>query len=196
MVYLWWASLEAQMVKNLPAMQETRVWSQGQEDPWRREQLPTLVFLSGESHGQRSLAGYSPWGHKESDMTEQLKLTNTMLYTQTQTVAEVRLPKWHCWVGKICVCLLPPASMNGSRIICFDGMSSSKNFSMWILTPKYSIYWLLWNKIHISWQDKKNLYMKRFSLPSTVHWVSALCINQTSPIRLALKSNLLLASTR
>ena len=34
--------------------------------------LPTPVFLLGEFHGQRSLAGYSPWGHKESDMTEQL----------------------------------------------------------------------------------------------------------------------------
>ena len=31
---------------------------------------PTTAFLSGESHGQRSLASYSPWGHKESDMTE------------------------------------------------------------------------------------------------------------------------------
>ena len=32
--------------------------------------LPTPVFLLGEFHGQRSLAGYSPWGHKESDMTQ------------------------------------------------------------------------------------------------------------------------------
>ena len=42
---------------------------------WRREWLPTpvfLVFLPGESQGQRSLAGYSPWGHKESDTTYQL----------------------------------------------------------------------------------------------------------------------------
>ena len=39
---------------------------------WRREWLPTPVFLPGESHGQRSLVGYSPWGHKELDMTEQL----------------------------------------------------------------------------------------------------------------------------
>ena len=38
--------------------------------PWRREWLPILAFLPGESHGQRSLAGYSPWGHKESDTTE------------------------------------------------------------------------------------------------------------------------------
>ena len=41
--------------------------------PWKREWLPTLVYLTGESHGQRNLWGvgcYSPWGSKESDMTE------------------------------------------------------------------------------------------------------------------------------
>ena len=38
--------------------------------PWRKAWQPTPVFLPGESHGQRSLAGYSPWGHKELDMTE------------------------------------------------------------------------------------------------------------------------------
>ena len=38
--------------------------------PWRRKWQPTPVFLPGELHGQRSLACYSPWGHKESDMTE------------------------------------------------------------------------------------------------------------------------------
>ena len=38
--------------------------------PWRRAWQPTPVFLPGESHGQRSLAGCSPWGHKESDTTE------------------------------------------------------------------------------------------------------------------------------
>ena len=38
--------------------------------PWRREWLPTPGFLPGEFHGQRSLAGCSPWGDKESDRTE------------------------------------------------------------------------------------------------------------------------------
>ena len=38
--------------------------------PWRREWLPTPVFLLGAFHGQRSLVGYSPWGHKELDMTK------------------------------------------------------------------------------------------------------------------------------
>ena len=48
--------------------------------PWRREQLLTPVFWPGEFHGQRSLVGYSPWGHKESDTTEQLSLHVTSTY--------------------------------------------------------------------------------------------------------------------
>ena len=43
--------------------------------PWRREWQPTLVFLPGEIHAQRSLVGYSPWGHKTWDMTQQLSLS-------------------------------------------------------------------------------------------------------------------------
>jgi len=39
--------------------------------PWRKAWQPTPVFLPGQSHGQRSLAGYSPWGHKELDSTMQ-----------------------------------------------------------------------------------------------------------------------------
>ena len=38
--------------------------------PWREKWQPTPVFLPGEFHGQRSLVGYSPWGYKQSDMTE------------------------------------------------------------------------------------------------------------------------------
>ena len=49
-------------VKNLPAMQEMQVQSLDQEDPWRRKWQFIPVFLPGKSHGQRSLAGYSPWG--------------------------------------------------------------------------------------------------------------------------------------
>ena len=45
--------------------------------PWRRAWQPTLVFLPGESHGQRSLVGYGPWGHRELDTAEQLS-TNSL----------------------------------------------------------------------------------------------------------------------
>ena len=38
--------------------------------PWSRKWQPIPVFLTGKFHAQRSLAGYSPWGHKELDMTE------------------------------------------------------------------------------------------------------------------------------
>ena len=58
------------MVKNLPGMWETWVGSLVGKIPWRRTWQPTPVFLPGESHGQRSLVGYSPWGHQDSDMTE------------------------------------------------------------------------------------------------------------------------------
>ena len=59
-----WTSLMAWTIKNLPAVPESGVPSLGQEDPWGREWQPTPVFLPGEFHGQRSLVGYSPRGHK------------------------------------------------------------------------------------------------------------------------------------
>ena len=65
------ASLVAQTVKRLPTMRETWVRSLGREDPLeRRKWQPTPVLLPGESYGWRSLVGYSPWGHTESDTTE------------------------------------------------------------------------------------------------------------------------------
>ena len=58
------ASLVAQMVKNLPATQQTGFNPCIGKMPWRRKWQPTPVFLPGESHGHRS-----PWGCKESDTT-------------------------------------------------------------------------------------------------------------------------------
>ena len=60
-----WASLVAQLVKNLPECRrpEFNIWVR--KIPWRREQLPTPVFWPREFHGL-----YSPWGRKELDMTE------------------------------------------------------------------------------------------------------------------------------
>ena len=78
----------AQMVNNMPVMQETQVQSLGWEDPLEKGMTP--VFLPGEFrgprslvgyrpwgefHGPRSLVGYRPWGHKESDATDQLTLS-------------------------------------------------------------------------------------------------------------------------
>ena len=77
-----WTSLVAQLVKNLPAMQETWVG----KIPWRREMILTPVFWPGEFHGL-----YSPWGSKESDTTKQLSLSlaSILSWKIPRTVHEV-----------------------------------------------------------------------------------------------------------
>ena len=62
-------------VKNLLQCRRPRFDPWVGKIPWRREWLPTPVFLPGKFPGQRSLVGYSPWGNKESDMTERLSLS-------------------------------------------------------------------------------------------------------------------------
>ena len=57
----------------LPSMEKTQVQSLSQKDPLKKGMA--IHFLPGEFNGQRSLAGYNPWGHKESDTTERLTLT-------------------------------------------------------------------------------------------------------------------------
>ena len=69
--YSWASLVVAQLVKNLPAMWETWVWSLGWEDPLEKEGLPTPVFWPGEFHGL-----YNPWGCKESDTTEWLSFSS------------------------------------------------------------------------------------------------------------------------
>ena len=60
------------VVKNSLAMQETWVQSLGWEDPLEKEIAACSNILPGKSHGQRSLADYSPWGRKQLDTTDQL----------------------------------------------------------------------------------------------------------------------------
>ena len=52
--------------------------------PRRKKWQHTPVFLPGKFHGQRSLVGYSPWGHKELDPTEKLECTHTHTHTHTR----------------------------------------------------------------------------------------------------------------
>ena len=65
-------------------MPEILVQSLGREDPLERKWQPTLVYLPGKSHGQRSLAGYSPWVHKESDMTERAQTNKLKVHIQDE----------------------------------------------------------------------------------------------------------------
>ena len=82
---LVWASQMAQRLKHLPAIWETWVRSLVRKIPWRRKWQPTPVFLPGESHGWRSLVGYSPWGTKS-----QTRLSNfTFTFTFTATMESI-----------------------------------------------------------------------------------------------------------
>ena len=98
------ASLVTQRLKCLPAMPKTSVQSRGWEDPWRRKWQPTPVFLPGESHGWRSLVGYSPRGCKESDTTEQLHFTAFFIvklsHPYMTTGKNIALTRW-TFVGKV-----------------------------------------------------------------------------------------------
>ena len=98
-------SLIAQLVKNSPAVQDSWV----RKIRWRRDRLPTPVFLSfpwrrkwqstpgllpGKSHGQRSLVGYSPWGCKELDTTERLHFHFLSLVAQLVKNLPVMQETW------------------------------------------------------------------------------------------------------
>ena len=100
--HIIWASLVAQMVMNPPAMQGTWVQSLSCEDPLEEGMATQSSILAWRiPYGQRSLAGYSPWGHKESDMTERVYFTS---------VWRIQLKIWPFafWIslfGKKCPCL-------------------------------------------------------------------------------------------
>ena len=70
------------MVKNLPAKQKTWVRSLSWKIPWRRKWQPTPVILSGKSHGQRTLVGYSLWGYKRAGHNLTTKTAAAKTYTE------------------------------------------------------------------------------------------------------------------
>ena len=80
----------AHTVNNLPTMEKAQVRFLNREDPLEEEitiHSWIVEILPGESHGWRSLAGYNPWGRKESDTTERAHMsTHTHTHTDTQIV--------------------------------------------------------------------------------------------------------------
>ena len=84
--------------------------------PWRREWLLTPVFLLGEISGQRSLAGYSPWGHKESDTTERLTHSKKYYLMQQATVIK-NLAKSLSWIMQA-LNAIPCPSIRDREIKC------------------------------------------------------------------------------
>ena len=104
----------------MTAMQEIWVWFLGQKIPWRREWQPTPVFLPGKSHGQKSLVGYSSWGCKELDRTEQLtQSTNSVVLTICYSSNRKPIHRWtqsiYCW----CIVDLSRVHEQPFRLHCF-----------------------------------------------------------------------------
>ena len=86
----WWVtihevtSLMAQVVENLPHCRRCRFNHWVRKILWRRKWQPTPVFLPGDFNGQRSLAGYSPWCHKESDTTKHTSTKQNKVHHHNQ----------------------------------------------------------------------------------------------------------------
>ena len=84
------------------ALQEKPVQSLGRKDSQRREWQPTPLFFPGESHGQRSLADYSPWDLKDSDMAEQLTLSLSYIILRLRNSKYEFLPYLGTVVDTLC----------------------------------------------------------------------------------------------
>ena len=145
-------------------MREIWVRSLGQEDPWRRKWQPTPAFLPGESHGWRSLMGYSLWGCKESDTTERLHLlrsSNTAFSTN-----------WHSWQS----CINQVYQLHLSNSICSLHVSPIlvmltvfQTFSLLLHLLCWSVIIDLWcfcgHCFEVPWAHQNSPSLSLFRLP-------------------------------
>ena len=153
----WGASLVAQMVKNLPAMQETWVPSLGQEDPLEKEWQTTPAFLPGKFQGQMSLVGYNPWCHKELDMTEWLSLTPLswrawLPYSPNLSKTDFRYLFWNSgWFWLRSEDLCPKSILQLKKYIClFFSFNESTYPKTWNFCSKQSQYKFFILKINLA----------------------------------------------
>ena len=111
---MFWASLVAQIVNNLPAMQKIWIQSLGWDNPLEKGMVTPPVFLPGEFHGQRSLAGYSPWGCKELDTTE----VTTPVFFPGESHGQRSLAGYSSWGRKQSVMTAAAELLQSCLILC------------------------------------------------------------------------------
>ena len=104
--YFAWGFPSGAVVKNPPA-NVRNIRDTSREDPLEKEMA---IYLPGESHGQRSLAGCNPWGHKEADMTELLN-TNTL---STFPYLILTTTQWGSW--RLCIPILQLRNSEAQRV--------------------------------------------------------------------------------
>ena len=134
----------AQSVKSLPAIPETQAQSLGQEDPLEKEMATHSSILAWRFHIQKSLVGYSPWGHKELDMTEWLTLS---LSRKFSWILFFKIFIWLLWVlvaahGLSCCCgIYHNQGLNPSPLHCkTDSQPLGHQRRSWILNFGFPIY--------------------------------------------------------
>ena len=100
-----YASLVAYTVKHLPSVRTSWVWSSVGKIPWRKKWQPTPLLLPAKFHGLRSLEGYSPWGLKEWDMTEQLHFLSflyflfPLMFHKSVLYICISIPSWLLFIN-------------------------------------------------------------------------------------------------
>ena len=102
------------------------VQSLGLEDPWRRTQQPTPVFLPGESHEQRGPVDYSPQGLKELDMTEETQ--HTCIPVVVQSLSYVRLFVTPAWTEAHQACLSFTISQSLLKLMSIESVIPTNHF--------------------------------------------------------------------
>ena len=141
--------------------------------PWRRKWQPTPVFLPGESHGQRSLVGYSPRGHKESNVTERLHFLSFYVFciirSQVLIVFSIIcIIKSHGWTKKPINCYLEILNLEKTVPVCelsFEELvesllwmfhkvflSSVLSAGVWCSGLQAKPWFLILFHLHCSWQ--------------------------------------------
>ena len=122
--YLCSDYLMAQMIKNSPAMWEICIWSLGWDNPLEKRTATHFSILAWEFHGYRSLAGYSPWGHKESDITEWLSLSHSKLVIHMGLICWCNVSKPFPWM-----LLLVHTSNMKFMLSCLEHLRKVQNLS-------------------------------------------------------------------
>ena len=102
---------------------------------WRRKLHPIPVFLPGKPHGRRSLVGYSPWGHKESDMTERLHSLHFYLIKSYRG----KMNSWHTSLHPAYLCVNNDVKNWGGCLLAIEDASPT----CWYWQYNTSYFWFL-----------------------------------------------------
>ena len=156
--------------------------------------LPTPVFMPRKSHGQRSLVGYSPWGHKELDMNNLLTHTHTYTHTHTHTHTTAIISATHLTQACSVVAVVQVLSRGQLFVTpCTAAHQASLSFSIswsflrlmpieWMMSSNCALPSILFSfcRLLVFWPDNSvNIIAFLFSLPIFYfrgHFLSILCL--------------------